>query len=125
MRIARPNIATQGVGALLVILLIAYLLALLYLSTLKREPLKGNSLRVAWVWFSLIPISHFVFALFRAGNLRSPKDLALIEIWDTGISWLFLGISMLFLAGSMGRDSSRNGDKATPPRIPDADNPQP
>ena len=87
-------------------ILIAYLLVLIYLAVHREKVIKGASLRLAWIWFAMIPISHFVFALFRAGNLGTPRDLALIEVWEDGIAWLLLGGSLLFLTGALFSDRS-------------------
>ena len=89
-------------------LLIAYLLGLIYLAANRDRLRRTDSFRMAWIWFALIPISHFVFALFRVGNLRSSNDLALIEIWADGIAWLLLGISILFLTGSVAPEREQN-----------------
>ena len=78
-------------------LLIAQLVGLLYFAANKDRVSNKGSFRVAWVWFALIPVSRFVFALFRAGNYRSPRDLTLIEIWSDGVGWLLMAISLLFL----------------------------
>jgi len=87
-------------------ILIAYLFGLLYLATHKEKIPGAGSLRTAWVWFALIPLSQFLFALFRAGNVNSPPDLALVEIWADGIGWLLLGISFLCLTSNIaGRQS--------------------
>jgi hypothetical protein len=102
-------------------LLTAYFLGLIYLAVNRERLGRTDSFRMAWIWFALIPISHFVFALFRVGNLRSPGDLALIEIWSDGIAWLLLGISMLYLAGSVAPERERNiAVSHQPPPIPPA-----
>ena len=82
-------------------ILTAYLLGLLYFATNQDRLLSKQSFRQAWIWFVTIPISHFVFALIRAGNSRSPRDLALVEIWADGIAWLLLGISLFFMLGAL------------------------
>ena len=79
-------------------ILVAYLLALVYIAGNRDKFPKNMSLWPAWLWFSLVPVSRFVFALFRAGNMRSVRDLALIEVWADGIGWLLLGLSFLCLA---------------------------
>jgi hypothetical protein len=89
-------------------ILIAYLLVLIYLALHREKLVKGGSLRLAWMWFVAIPISHFVFALFKAGNIGTPRDLALIEIWSDGIEWLLLGGSLFFLTGALFQDRSGN-----------------
>jgi len=82
-------------------ILIAYLFGLLYLATHKEKIPGAGSLRTAWVWFALIPISQFFFSLVRAGNVNSATDLALVEIWADGIGWLLLGISFFCLTSSI------------------------
>ena len=98
-------------------LLITYLLALVYLSVYREKLGKANSLRPAWNSFSMVPISHFVFALFRAGNVDSTKDLALVEIWADGISWLLLGISFLFLAQTLAPERAGKAEVSDEPRV--------
>ena len=102
--------------------LIAYLLALVYLANRERLG-RMDSFRLAWIWFALIPISHFLFALIRVSNLRSPNDLALTEIWADGIAWLLLGISMFYLIGSVAPDRKPDaalGKQPQPPTSPPA-----
>ena len=82
-------------------ILVAYLLALAYLTVHPEKLPKGTSVRVAWFWFSLIPVSQFFFTLFRAGNYTSARDLALVEIWAEGVAWLLLGVSLLRLFGNV------------------------
>lgn len=82
-------------------ILVAYLL-LLGLFTFKPERAPSEfALRKAWTWVALIGISHAVFALFRAGNYRNPNDLMLAGIWEDGVGWLLLGLSMLALASGL------------------------
>ena len=88
-------------------ILIAYLFGLLYLATHKEKIPGAGSLRTAWIWFALIPISQFFFSLFRAGSVNSPPDLALVEIWADGIGGLLLGISFLCLTSSIAGRSSK------------------
>ena len=87
-------------------ILIAYLFVLIYLVMHRDKFTNSAPLRSAWIAFALIPVSSFVFALFRAGNVTAPRDLALIEIWSTGVESLLLGISMLCLAGMIVPDQS-------------------
>ena len=86
-------------------LLIATLLALTFVSCNSNKVGKPGALRIAWLWFAAIPFGHFAMALFRAGNYRDPRDLALIEIWSDGFAWLFLGLS-LFNIGQAFRSNS-------------------
>ena len=89
-------------------ILIAYLLSLVWLSTHKERLPRGFSLKGAWNWFALIPISHFVFALLRACYFRDSGDLMLIEIWSDGFGWLFLGFSMLCLTRAIAHDQGED-----------------
>src|SRR5688572_5413581 len=82
-------------------ILIVYLLLLIFLAVRRDKFPNAAALRPAWISFALIPISSFVFALIRVGNIRDSHDLALVEIWSNGIEWLLLGISMLFLTGML------------------------
>lgn len=82
-------------------LLPVYLLVLVYLTTHRDRVSKSFSLKAAWTWFSLIPISRFMFALFTAGNINSTRDLALVQTWSDGFGWLLLGISFFCLTGLM------------------------
>jgi hypothetical protein len=86
-------------------LLIAALLALTFVSCNVEKAGNRSALRMAWIWFAAIPFSHFVMALFRAGNFRNPRDMALVEIWSDGFAWLFLGLS-IFSLGQAFRSSS-------------------
>ncbi len=81
-------------------ILAAYLLALVYLSVHQQRSPAFPSMRAAWVWLALIPLSQFFFTLTRAANIRDPRSLALTEIWANGFEWLFLGISMICLTGA-------------------------
>lgn len=92
-------------------MLIAYLFALLYLPVSQKDGLRTASLKVAWIWFSLIPISKFVFTLFRAGNMRSTRELALIEVWADGVGWLLLGISLLCLTRFVAQGNSNKSEQ--------------
>lgn len=101
-------------------ILIAYLIALLYLALNRSKLPNPLALRSAWIAFALIPISHFVFTLFRIGNLRDPRALALVELWADGIAWLLLGISFLFLTASIApasREYPDIGPKNFPPPL--------
>jgi len=95
-------------------ILVAYLIALIYLSTRREKSSSNASLRQAWITFALIPLSHFVFTLFRIGNYQHPRDLALIELWATGFEWLLLGISLLFLTGTIAPENSSHSDTTRP-----------
>ena len=80
---------------------IAYLLALIFLSTKLEDATKRSSFRAAWIAFALIPFWQFIMHLCRAGNVRDPSSLQLIEIWDKAIPSLLLGISFLCLLGAL------------------------
>ena len=81
-------------------LLIAQLLALTFVSAQPSPVASRGGMRQAWFWLSLAPLSQFAMALFRAGNMRSSRDLALVEVWANGFVWLFLGLSIVSLGGS-------------------------
>ena len=83
----------------------AYLIALAYL-TVHKNGSHTSSLPKPWCWLAMLPITHFVFALFRAGNVRDTRDMVLIEIWANGFEWLFVGISMFTLAGVLKSDQT-------------------
>lgn len=78
----------------------AYLLALVYISTRQPRSPAFPSLKTAWIWLALIPLSQFFFTVFRSANIRAPSGLALVEIWANGFGWLFLGLSMFCLTGA-------------------------
>ncbi len=82
-------------------ILLVYLGGLLYIASNHARIRNKNGFRVAWIWFGLILVVHFIFALFRAGNISSSHDLALIEVWSNGISSLLLAISFFVLLGAM------------------------
>ena len=93
-------------------LLASYLIGLLYFAAKPEKISTKGAFRTAWIWFALIPVSNFVFALFRAGSIRSTRDLALVEIWADGFGWLFLGISFFVLIGSLVPDVSIGAEAA-------------
>jgi bacteriorhodopsin len=94
-------------------ILIAYLLALIFLATKLEDARRRNSFRAAWITFALIPFWQFIMHLCRAGNLRSATALKLIDIWDLAIPSLLLGISFLCLVGALapGRPPSEGGNQ--------------
>jgi hypothetical protein len=105
-------------------LLPVYLVVLAFVSV--RRPVGANStgLRRAWVWLAALAISHFFFALIRAGNFRDPRAIALTEIWADGIQWLFLGISFLSAGSGLlpiradqGVASAGSGAQPQPPPL--------
>lgn len=80
---------------------IVYLLVLVYLVINKSKISNINLFRGAWIAFALIPISNAVFTVFRAGNIRSTRGLALVEVWSNGLAWLLFGISLLILINAL------------------------
>jgi hypothetical protein len=104
-------------------LFIAYLIALLYIALRRAVAPNAHAFRKAWMAFALIFISHFFFTLLRAGNFGDSRDLALIEIWADGVEWLLLGISMIFLTGTLVPGSASAAFAASNPPPPPS--PQP
>lgn len=98
--------------------LLGYLAALLYVSANRHKFARLASLRLAWIFFACIPLSHFFFALLRAGNFGDTRDMALVEIWNDGVVWLLLGISILYLAGSVAPPAIEPADRASVPPPP-------
>ncbi len=94
-------------------ILIAYLVVLVFLSTRQAALPRDASLRTAWKWFAVIPLSEFFFTLVRAGNSRDSQDLLLVEIWATGFAWLLLGISLFCLRGIFPRPREPDEGGAT------------
>jgi hypothetical protein len=78
-------------------LVIALLLALTVASCQPYVAVNRGSLRAAWWWLAAVPLNSFVMALFRAGNIRNPRDIVLIEVWADGFTWLFLGLGIVCL----------------------------
>ena len=98
---------------------LVYLVGMLYLATHQNRLVNKRAFRLAWKWFAVIPISHFVFALFRAGNFRSSGDLVLIEIWADGIHQLLFGISLILMLGALvakGSEGAEGSDEQATPR---------
>lgn len=82
-------------------ILIAYLLALIFLATTLEDQARQSSFRAAWIAFALIPFWHFIMHLCRAGHIQDSEGLRLIEIWDQAIPSLLLGISLFCLMGAI------------------------
>ena len=80
-------------------ILIAYLLGLIFLSTRTDDPGKRDSLRAAWIAFSLTFFWAVFMNLIRAGNIDDSRDLILIQVWEVAGQSLLLGISFLKLLG--------------------------
>ena len=90
-----------------------YGVGLLYLS-LNRSKLKGlHSLRGAWGWYIAAMFLVFFFTLLRAGNWKD-RELALVEFWSQGFSWLFVAISLCFLSATLLRDDLPNHPPDSP-----------
>ncbi len=85
-----------------------YLLGLLVLGMKLQDPSRRRSFRRAWIAFALIPVWQFLMHLFRAGSLRSPHDLAVIEVWNQAVPSLLLGLSFLLLVGALAPNTPSN-----------------
>ncbi len=74
----------------------------LFLLLFRREKV-GNTFLfcVAWVFYALAVLCIPLFTIMRAVHYRSPSKMALVEIWAYGISWTFVGVSLLTLLGAM------------------------
>ncbi|HOG93157.1 MAG TPA: hypothetical protein PLE80_06260 [Opitutaceae bacterium] len=99
--------------------LIVYLISLVYTSFQKGKIIRPSSLRSAWTWFAWTGIVEVIFTFIRAGaygRYRGPRDndLALIEVWASGISWLFLVISIFALRNALTEATTID----TPPPLP-------
>jgi hypothetical protein len=100
--------------------LIVYLVCLVYTSFQKDKVVRPLSLRIAWTWFAWVGLVEFIFTFIRAGAYGSysgprDRDLALIDVWASGISWLFLAVSIFAL---------RNALTGAAPVTPAAANPE-
>ncbi len=89
-------------------ILLGYLAALVFFAATPNRIANRASFRTAWIWFSLIPVSNFIFMLFRAGNTKSPRDAALVEIWANGVPWLLLAVSLFALLNALVPGDSDN-----------------
>ena len=78
-------------------LLIVYFVGLFYLALNQNKIANKFSFRVAWSFYASIPACNFLFTLFRLGNIRVSRNLAVVELWANGIPWLLLSISLFFL----------------------------
>lgn len=88
-------------------ILAAYVIALTALTFKADQLVPREALGNAWRWLGGVGVCHLIFAIYRAGNTPNPKDLMLAGIWEDGVSWLLLGISMFCLAGGIsGRPKS-------------------
>lgn len=81
---------------------LTYLLGLFYYAANQNKVVNKDAFRLAWIWFAIIPVSHFFFALLRAANHQSARDLRLVEIWADGIPPLLFGISLFMMLGALG-----------------------
>ena len=82
-------------------IMLVYGAFLFFLAYERKRIISQSSFRVAWISYAVIPFTHAFFTLFRAGNSRSPQGLALVTIWEDGISWLLLGISLVALLNAL------------------------
>lgn len=82
-------------------ILVAYVLGLFYLSANLDKVFNKEQLRAAWIWFVFIIFSKVGFAALTAAQIRSTRNMALIEIWKEGVAWLLLGISILCLVNAL------------------------
>lgn len=82
-------------------LVVVQFLALLFFSFRQEKVLSAREFRLSWSFLSAVIVSRFVFALFRAGNYRNAHDLLLIGIWEDGVGWLLLGLSVYQLMKSL------------------------
>ena len=82
-------------------ILVIYGVFLFYLAVDRKRIINQSSFRLAWMFYAAIAFSHAFFTLFRAGSLRSPQGLALVEIWANGFAWLFLGIGLVALLNAL------------------------
>ena len=78
-------------------ILIAYLVALIFLAYKHEKIANLTAFRVSWLFFTLVLGSHFLFTLFRAGNFGSSRAMTLVEIWANGLPWFFLTINFFVL----------------------------
>jgi len=74
-------------------IIIAYLIALVFLSCNSGRLKSTANLKPAWGWFACI---FFIKAIAEAisNGLDRSKELALLESWSTVAIWLVLGISV-------------------------------
>lgn len=98
-------------------LLVAYLLTLAYLTAISGRFSDPQPLQKAWQWFAVILISRFFFTFVRVVNIRDPQDLALTEIWSSGIEALLLGVSIHTLSKLLAPGGLRR-DQPPPPSAP-------
>ena len=80
---------------------IAYLLALIFLSTKIEDPVRRKSLREAWTSFALIPLWGFLSNLVSVSQHDELEGLKIIAFIDGAVSSLLLGISFLILTGAI------------------------
>lgn len=88
-------------------ILAVYLLVLSYFTVHKDRWHSAEPLRAAWKMFAWIPMMMALFSLIKAGNFPDSRDMLLTEIWQNGLAWLFLGISVFRLAGLLDDSQSK------------------
>jgi hypothetical protein len=88
-------------------LLIAQLLVLTFVSVRMDAAAARGGLTMAWCCLAAAPLSRFVMALFRAGNMGIARDMALIEVWADGLTWLFVGLSIFCLGRAFRTEKDR------------------
>ena len=76
---------------------LAYGAGLFYLLLNKDKIADVSKFRQAWMQYTMAIFTEFAFTVFRAVNYASPQKMLLVEIWAKGISWLFIGLSLLAL----------------------------
>ena len=82
-------------------IMLVYGTFLFFLAYERKRITSPSAFRVAWILYAAIPFSHALFVLFKAGNSRSPQGLVLVTIWEDGMAWLFLGISLVALLNAL------------------------
>gem|GEM_PF-3373793 len=82
-------------------ILITFFMALIYFASNQHKIASRSLFRASWVFYSLPFIFNVLFTLIRAGNMRSSRDLDLIQVWSDGFTSLFLFISLLFLLNAL------------------------
>ncbi len=98
-----------------------YLLGLLYFAANPDKIADKRAFRFAWLWFALIPASHFVVGFFgpptdsgssmdylQSGYFRA-------ELWANRISWAIFSISLYMLLEAL------VPEKGTHPKSGDAE----
>lgn len=79
-------------------IIVAYLLTLAFLSVQQEKLPNSAGLQKAWFFFALAFFSKVVVTLYQANNLRNPRDIMCGQLWQEGLPFLFIGISVLSLS---------------------------